>query len=1041
MSDGKIIKNPLRRDGTSQADRFPAALDPSYVKVDDRTEKDLVDFTWSFAALVKYYGLDNLEDGDWQVFVEKLKEIADGNATVAGGYLDPHLGLFRSFLNLFRIHQAEINKIPKKHLDLFFKRILKIGKQASRPDSVHVLFEPAKNAKPALVPKGTLLKAGKDDTGIELNYSVDEDIIVNQAKVSSLMSVFVDGGNYHQVYKGDVANSADGLGEELSEDDPAWPAFGSDEFMKADIGFALASPILWLKEGVRTITVTLDLLPDAGTTIPSPVLQNSLIVYLSGEKDWLGPYSVTPEYNISGSKATLKFTVALTEGDDPVHFYNPEVYTDGIGTVYPVMKVLLNKNANKYIYEYLQSAVLEKATIHADVSGISDLTVENDQGTVDASKPFMPFGPQPLKGATFLVGSEEAFSKKLDDFTINVEWQDVPSSNLSSYYGSSYTADDEKWMNYSAGANAFEARMYFRKKGSTLDDRIVDLFHSTNNTWPTSWSMTDNSTSGFIMPVFQAQQAVNYTQNYILGNVFSNKMYLFTGQAMIQSALPWLTAPASSQKLKAGYVKLELLHDFFHKAYTEKYTKAVAQFVNWSDDELKLPKAPYTPIIKSISLNYKATSEVTLNQSSQQDYISREIELHHMGAFGSREVHGYLSGRLPETVIAPLTLLPGYQNAGELFIGIENIGTGQSLNLLLQVAEGSADPLSDVEPVTWSILTGEHWLPLDSDHLLADNTNGLLQSGIVKMIVPDDASLMSDWLPTGYLWLRASVKSNPGAVCKLTGVHAQAAKATFTDRGNDPAHLQEPLKAKSVAKLATAVQGVKGVSQPYASFGGQTEETDKDYYVRVSERLRHKNRAVTIFDYERLILEEFPSIYKVKCLNHTSPTSEMHPGNVTIVLVPDLTNQNAINKLQPRVSKAVLENVKKFVQGLSTGFAEIHTVNPDYEQIRLDFSVKFRKSYEFGYYKDQLNSEILEFLSPWTTGVSTEISFGGRIHKSVLLKFVEEREYVDFVTDFKMFHLQGGPEDTVDIEEAVAGAAGAILVSHEVHIIKNYQES
>lgn len=1041
MSDNNNIKNPLKRDGTSQSDRFPAALDPSTLMIDGKNEKDLVDFTYAFAALVKYYDLDNLEDGDWQVFIEKLKALLDGNKTIDPGYLDPHLGLLHSFLHLYKILQEDLNDISKRHLDFFFEKILRFSRQEALADSVYLTFELARNTKPTLVAEGSQVKAGKDDSGVEMVYELDDDIVVNKAAVAELMSIYVDEDSNAQVHIGEIANSQDGLGEELDENDPAWPAFGNDTFEKAEIGFALASPVLWLKEGEREINVTLELLPDTGTSIPSAVLENAFEVYLSGENEWLGPYSVSPSYSVSGGKATLAFTLELTGSDDPVSFYDPEIYIDNIGTVYPVMKVLLNKSADQYIYSYLRSAVIESAKIHVTVEGISELTVENDQGAVDASKPFMPFGSRPLKGSSFLVGSEEAFSKKLDDFTIHVQWQDVPASNMRNYYSSSYTSTDDSWLNYYLGSDAFKAKMYFRKKGSTLDDKTVNLFNTTNNTWATEYSMVDNSLFDFVLPVYQLQQTFNYSQNYYTGNVFSTKLALYTNTNVFLNAITWLKAPTTEQKLKSGYVRFELLHDFLHKEYLQKYTKAVAQFQNWTGAELQLPKEPYTPLIQNISLDYEATYELDFSSASQTDFVSKELELHHIGPFGSREIHGYLTSQLPDTVVAPLTLLPDYSNAGELLIGIEDIDTEQSLNLLIQVAEGSADPETDTEPVTWSVLTGEHWMPLDVDSLLADNTNGFLESGIVKLIIPKKASLSSDWLTDGYLWLKAAVKDNTDAVCKLVGIHAQAATATFKDNNNDPAHFGEPLEAEAISKFVKAVPGIKSITQPYSSFGGEMKETAKDFYVRVSERLRHKSRAITIYDYERLILEEYPNIYKVKCLNHTSPASEMHPGNVTIILVPDLTNKNAINKLEPRVSKAVLENVKSFVDELNSGFATIHTQNPDYEQIQLDFKVKFRKSYEFGYYKDLLNEELVAYLSPWATGASTEISFGGRIHKSVLLKFVEDREYVDFVTDFKMFHIQGGPGDTADVEEAIAGSSDAILVSHEEHSITNYQES
>jgi hypothetical protein len=215
-------------------------------------------------------------------------------------------------------------------------------------------------------------------------------------------------------------------------------------------------------------------------------------------------------------------------------------------------------------------------------------------------------------------------------------------------------------------------------------------------------------------------------------------------------------------------------------------------------------------------------------------------------------------------------------------------------------------------------------------------------------------------------------------------------------------------------------------------------EQDQAYYTRVSERLRHKNRAVTIWDYERLVLQEFPEVSKVKCLNHTCETSEMSPGHVTLVLVPDLQNKHATNLLQPGVSKATLEDVKTFIKGLSPSLVEIHVNNPVYEEIQLEFEVSFLKGYEFGFYHQELNRELLEFLSPWSTGKQAEIQFGGRIEKSVLLLFVETRSYVDFVSHFKMQNVVSEGSQRTELDSAVATNSRAILVSHSSHIIKNY---
>ena len=70
-------------------------------------------------------------------------------------------------------------------------------------------------------------------------------------------------------------------------------------------------------------------------------------------------------------------------------------------------------------------------------------------------------------------------------------------------------------------------------------------------------------------------------------------------------------------------------------------------------------------------------------------------------------------------------------------------------------------------------------------------------------------------------------------------------------------------------------------------------------------------------------------------------------------------------------------------------------------------------------------------------------SFGGKIYKSVLINFVEEQAYVDYVTDFQVF--QDIPCDpasgSTDLDEVTGSRAVSILVSapaskHQISIIE-----
>ncbi len=61
--------------------------------------------------------------------------------------------------------------------------------------------------------------------------------------------------------------------------------------------------------------------------------------------------------------------------------------------------------------------------------------------------------------------------------------------------------------------------------------------------------------------------------------------------------------------------------------------------------------------------------------------------------------------------------------------------------------------------------------------------------------------------------------------------------------------------------------------------------------------------------------------------------------------------------------------------------------------------------------------------------------FGGHVYKSVLLDFVEDLDYVDYLTDFKMYSYSGDVNDHADINEVRPETPDAILVSDHTHLV------
>src|SRR5689334_1412659 len=179
MSDPKKILPVLLRDGSSQAQRLPAALDPaSLIQIDERSLSDLLAFAKAFAAHVRFYthvkpdGTPcDEEQGTWTEFfdfneTEIIKKLKDQND------FDPYFALYLAFLQLFQFAQNDINGFTQKHVDFYYNEVLGLQPFKGKPDEVHVLFELAKNVTEQFIAKNTTVDAGKDAAGNKQTYKL-----------------------------------------------------------------------------------------------------------------------------------------------------------------------------------------------------------------------------------------------------------------------------------------------------------------------------------------------------------------------------------------------------------------------------------------------------------------------------------------------------------------------------------------------------------------------------------------------------------------------------------------------------------------------------------------------------------------------------------------------------------------------------------------------------------------------------------------------------------------------------------------------------
>ena len=697
--------------------------------------------------------------------------------------------------------------------------------------------------------------------------------------------------------------------------------------------------------------------------------------------------------------------LTLEAGENAVVDYNTEVYTEGYDTTYPIVK-LVCKTQSDYALHHLETAGTTSVTLTQTVTGHRNLVLQSNSGLLDPSSPFQPFGPIPAAGDRFYIGSAEVFRKKLSSLSLKIEWHDIPDDKLGDYYDQ-----------YSAQAIV---NAHFR----------VNPMLRLRNEWH------DTTVNRGLFVHQQAAEPKTINVGLRASHTTSSGRQFAYKRSLLEGELTEYTHATPD-----GFMALELLEAanglkaFGHRQYPTLLAKASidAALGETGAGTDQLPNPPYTPTIKDFSIDYSTEVTIPLDVegdegSDSKAYEKRVEKFFHVVPFGVEEEHPF-TARDKDPQASVLYLMPRFGGEGTLYIGVENIEPGQNLSLLFQVAEGTSDPEAEKESIQWSYLTESMWVDFEQEDVLSDGTNQLLTSGIITFDTQKTLSDANPYLPTGTFWLRG-VTQNAEAHAGVIAVHAQAVAVTFSDNDNDPTRLGTTLPASSIKKLATAQSQIKKVKQPYAAFDGRLKEEDEAYYTRVSERLRHKQRAITIWDYEHLVLEKFPDVYKVKCVNHTSKESEYAPGSVSLVVVSNLRNKNAVNPLQPKTSVNTLDEIKQYVDRISTTFVTPIVRNPDFERVRVHFRVKFRDNYDSGTYLGQIKTDINQFLSPWAYEEGKDIVFQGRIHRSMILNFVEELEYVDFVACFRMDQIT----DTIcyeDVEEAEATHAAAILVADE----------
>ena len=783
-----------------------------------------------------------------------------------------------------------------------------------------------------------------------------------------------------------------------SEELPRWRTFGqqpppvtSDNIPAPSIGWAITSPLLVLAEGERTVEIQLGLAPGSfdaeqlralfpaspsdAPTVPQP--DDTFQIEVSTEEGWVEPDAALVVVETRGNTTTLRVTLRF--GVEVAPLVAPVADSSGMDSVDPTIRVMLrqiwdeDEHAYRIRYPQLHRIVIAEVVLAVSVRGITTPRVQSDEGPLDPKKPFAPFGARPAVGSRFHVAHPELVGKPIRQVAFHVEWMGTPPALETAGKNGHYA-------NYK-GQGAFLIRI------SALDNRLeVPL--------------------GDSIRLFDARDAARSRTLSVATDAIAAR----TGDRGARGDPAVLDE--SDLRTWRRFFTWELTpRDFHHGQYPRlaatKATALAAAIAAAGRTEAAVATAeyqvnpPYTPTVKRLLLDYTASVSLDLTSSNEHRGDERLLHVH---PFGNERV------RWRQGPHAGWPFLPRYEEQGELYIGLEHIdpkpGRTRRVSILFQMAEGSADPNLAAVQVRWSRLDAGQWVSLDDGQVLSDTTRGFINSGIVEVELGPVGS--STRLDSGLYWLRASIARNASSVCDTVEIQTQAVSATFVDAGNAADHYDQPLPAESIAGLVEPVPDVGTVRQPYTSYGGQTEERDGVFYNRVSERLRHKDRAVTPWDYERLVLDRFPEIYKVKCIPGAPADAREDLGRVDVVVIPDVRNRRPFDPFEPKAPADLIADIETYLAARMPTHAVVRVKNPRYVQVRLRVGVRFREMGNEGYYIRRLNDELNRFLSPWAYGGGDDIIVGGRIYANSIIDFLDRRPYVDYVSHLMLFTSDDG---------------------------------
>lgn len=1007
----------------------------------------------------------------------------------------PHLALFFAFAQVFERAQATLNRIPGRLIDFYYRQVLAQSPLAALPDTVALLGQLKPQTEPAqsFIPAGTRFSAGPAADGSELIFVAREGTTVSTAALRSLRGlrawrapivtfsspspradslgdldrVCLVESDLAALLPGDKSASApasphslfgevlDGAPFDQASAPVGEPAGGQPASLPqyASLGLAIATPCLSLMGGERKIGIELRFSRDSmaalllrlaplggelGMTVERALmawLPSAFTVSLSTASGWLPIEGVVVELS-EALDSDPSFTLRLSLGPSAPAIVplptTPAVTNPEPG--WPCVQLRVNQQpialagaptpAQIRALPFLAQLQLVSVLVTTEVVALPHLTLSNPEGPIASKPPYPIFGGTPSRHSYLDIHHPEIFAKKLQRLQLGIVWFDLPlsSSGFRGHYQGYVLGPDGESLAPRFDNTVFQVRVSvvepglwnIAKAAANRDTyrlfsthRHADLPAGEEHLEPiTTFESIGLSPHGD-QPEPSAVDSAIRIELVQPASAFGHAIYASNALHAAQLAVPATRTQSETPAAAPG--------------------KPAASAPGKMPASASLVNPPWWPRASEVRLGYEAKDEIpsTLGE--------RDGQVFHVLPFD-----GFC--RLQLDGEHAVSFLPQLAHPAALLLGFSALNPPQPLSLLWHLAaqpsggDGVARP---VPAVTWEYLDGERWLPFSSAQVLADATAGLQHSGIVKLHVPDCSPPLGTVLPGSLHWLRVAVDGDCDAFPALLGVYPNAFLASWDGSSGDGSHLRQPLPAQSIVAGKDKLPAIEKVGQPMPSFGGHPAEDDHALRRRLSERLRHRDRALTVWDYERLVLERFPSIWAVRALPSRDAAFRRAAGHVLLVVLPGPNAQSPCDATAPLCTGQQLAQIQSFLAPRMSPHVQLHVRNPSYVRITVEATVQFRDDSGLSRpAREQLDHDLRHYLSPWSERPSQGSSAqspqastwdGEYTQLPLIAEFIARRPYVAALVDLRL-HSAPASDGSTDLPPFLTTA-----LVHRIH--------